>query len=162
MFLRIGLFWEMCVRAWCLGQDSSRWDGAGTCCRGTGHGAETSSPSLTLDHVFVAAENMCFGDWEWHLVLERFYNPSVNGNGQFQMCCCPRAFYMRGLCTGSEVDAWSLAPEMQHFRNLGAMKKFGLTRWGGNSKMVCWILSWKKPSFKFKVHCFILTFRKLA
>ena len=126
-----GSFWQTRVREWRLGWYSSRREGGDTCRRGKGHraellGAETSSPSSAgvgraLWTMSLQQQRTCILEAESGIracaevsVLEGFYNPSVNWNGQFQTCCCPSSFYMQGLCTGSKVDAWSSAPEMQH------------------------------------------------
>lgn len=131
LFLITRSFWQTCVRERCFGRYSSGREGGGTRRGGQGHwaeslGVETSSPSSAgvggaLWTVSLQQQRMCILEaesgiraWTEIAALERFYNPSVKGNGQFQIRCCPSSFYVQGLCRGSKVDAWSSAPEMQY------------------------------------------------
>lgn len=73
----------------------------------------------TLDHDFVVAKNMCFGVWEWHLCLHwgvgagRVLQPISELAQAISNMLLPKFVLGQGPCTGSKVDAWSSALEMQ-------------------------------------------------
>lgn len=74
---------------------------------GLSHGGRNQLPQFSWgwrsvsERVFAAAKNEAESGicaYAEVPVLERFCNPSVTWNGQFQICCCPRSLFMQGLC----------------------------------------------------------------
>lgn len=135
-FLITVSFWQMRVREWRLDWCSSRWEGGREAVpaavgRGAGLGCWGQKPAppvqLGLEERF--GPRLCSSREHVFWRLRVAFMPAlryrcwrgftihrVNGNGQFQICCCPRSFYMQGLCTGNKIDAWSSAPDVQHLQ----------------------------------------------
>lgn len=149
-FLVRGSFWQMHAKQWCLGWYSSRQEEGNTCCGGKGHeaeslGAETSSPSSAgiggaLCTMSLWQQITCVWTWRAAFILALRYQCWTGlmihqwiGVGNFRDAVAQNHFICRVFVEGVRLML-ELNSRNATLRNLGAMKKFDLTRWRGNSK----------------------------
>lgn len=134
------------LREWHLGRCSGRWGGSRRKGNRAESGGKEPAPPVQLGLEEYSRPCLC-GSKEcvfWRLRVafvlvlrfqcwKSFRIHQWCGIGNFRYALAQGHFTCR-VFLECKVDAWKFSSWNATFRNLGAMKKFGLTRWGGNSK----------------------------